>query len=81
LFFIDPDGRLMVVDTDTTGAFHVGTPQELFTVRLRPGFTGSQYGVSRDGQRFLVNQLDIQASETSFTVLVNWLARLSRGGR
>ena len=89
---------LMAVDVDTTGdAFTSGTPHTLFATGVsQPGATDtpdSDYDVTSDGQRFLLN-LPVTAAIGSATqpatakqsetlelplhVILNWTAGLDR---
>ena len=73
LYFIAPDGKLMVAPIISTGAtFAVGTPASLFPARLAPGGPANkqQYVVSRDG-RFLIYQ-QIEESAAPITLILNW---------
>jgi Tol biopolymer transport system component len=79
LFYISADGRLMAVDVTTdSAAFAAGVPRPLFDVEV-PEATApypTDYGVSADGQRFLVNTVVDQAERSSLTVILNWTADL-----
>jgi len=76
LFYLAPDNRLMAVPINfdsPDGAPAIGSPLSLFAARLSgtpQGLTVRSYGVSRDGQRFL---MDVPV-ETSLpvTVILNW---------
>ena len=52
LFYLDLDGRMMVVPVTTGPSFDAGTPTPLFATGIRPN-DASQYAVASDGQRFL----------------------------
>jgi Tol biopolymer transport system component len=78
LFWVDLAGHLIAVDTDTRGGLRLGTPKELFAVRLRPGADGRQFVVTRDGQRILVNELEGHAGTSPVHVLLNWLEAVRR---
>lgn len=64
LFFIAPGGSLMSVDMTSDSA----TPVALFQL---PGIS---YDVTRDGQRFLVDQPVDDNSRSPMTFVSNWLA-------
>ena len=75
LYFIAPDGKLMVTSITVKGStFAAGTPVALFPASPAtsgPGAYRQQYAVSRDGQ-FLVNQ-SVEASTTApITIILNW---------
>jgi eukaryotic-like serine/threonine-protein kinase len=59
IFYLSPAGTLMAVATDTAETFSSGTPIPLFQVRGRAPISSTDlftYDVTKDGQRFLVNQ-------------------------
>ena len=59
VFYLSPAGILMAVPVDASGTFSSGTPAALFQVRGRAPISSTDlftYDVSRDGQRFLVNE-------------------------
>jgi Tol biopolymer transport system component/tRNA A-37 threonylcarbamoyl transferase component Bud32 len=64
LFYIDPSGELMSVDMTSEAA----TPKALFHL---PGFA---YDVTRDGQRFIVDQPVDDTTRTPLTFISNWMA-------
>jgi Tol biopolymer transport system component len=80
LFFLAPDGKLMVVPMELRPRPVIGTPMPLFTTRIEGGGIQGpgiwhQYDVTSDGRRFLINMLSPQQPtirELSITVLVNW---------
>src|SRR5262245_34059545 len=69
IFFVGPDNRVMAapVALHTNATVEPGTPTALFS--LRPG---SEYDVSHDNQRFLVNPLTEDAAAPPITVILNW---------
>ncbi len=70
LFDAAPDNQMMAVPValKADGSnVEVGTPVALFP--LRPG---SEYSVTRDGQRFLINTLTENAATAPITVVLNW---------
>jgi serine/threonine protein kinase/Tol biopolymer transport system component len=81
LFYLTPEGQMMsmaILDAET---FRASPPSVLFQVRVASSIgagAGRQYGVSRDGQRFIVNALEQQASTQSLTVVLDWLAATQR---
>jgi Tol biopolymer transport system component len=81
LFYLSADGKLMAVDVTTDGAgFAAGVPRALFDVDI-PETTipyPSDYTVSADGQRFLVNTVVDQPSRPPLTVILNWAAALGK---
>ncbi len=69
IYYIGTDNRLMAVPMTLrpNGQADAGTPVPLFSVR-----PGSEFEVSRDGKRFLVDTLTEGASATPITVILNW---------
>jgi eukaryotic-like serine/threonine-protein kinase len=79
IFYLSLDNSVMAAAVTTEGtSFQVGEVQRLFEARRREG--GYGYDVAPDGQRFLVNTLLEDASQSSqpLTLLVNWPALLQR---
>jgi hypothetical protein len=75
LFFLDPDYRLMSVPVDFDAAKEpvIGVPQALFSAQwslIPHNPTYRNYGVSRDGRRFLVDVLE--EAVTPITVIQNF---------
>jgi Tol biopolymer transport system component len=70
LFFFRPDGALMSARVETGRAFAASVPVELFStsVNLTIGF-GTEYAVSHDGQRFLV---DVLSKPRQITMVFDW---------
>jgi Tol biopolymer transport system component len=81
LFYIAADGKLTAVPVTTDeGRFNVGTPRALFDVEvpeLNPPFM-TDYTVTADGQRFLVNTVVDQPTRPALTVLLNWASGLKK---
>jgi Tol biopolymer transport system component len=77
LFYISADGKLTAVPVTTDAAtFSAGTPRALFDVEvpeLNPPFP-TDYAVTADGQRFLVNTVVDQPTRSALTVILNWTA-------
>jgi serine/threonine protein kinase len=82
LFYLASDGHMVAVAmTAHTDTLEIGAPQPLFATDAT-GVTlgilgGNQYAVTRDGQRFLVNEPVQKESTTPITVVVNWRAALT----
>lgn len=67
----------VVTDAPT---FSAGAPRALFTVEV-PEPTApfpTDYDVSADGKRFLVNMVVDQAAHPSVTVILNWTAEIKQ---
>ena len=81
LFYISADGKLTAVPVVTDGAaFSAGAPRALFDVEV-PEATApyaTDYAVTADGQRFLVNTVVDQPTRPALTVILNWTAALNK---
>ena len=82
LFYRGGD-RVIAVSVETEPIFSAGTPRVLFEgnyVALGPDFPG--YGVSPDGQRFLMMKLVGSSGQESelnqFVIVENWFEELNR---
>jgi Tol biopolymer transport system component len=79
LFFLSQDGMLMAVDVKGGPDFKAGIPHPLFRTTIPP-YSGPPevpahaYAVSKDGQRFLVNQPAVDAPPGSISVVSHWQA-------
>jgi len=75
LFFLNDQG-LVAAPIEAASGFKSGAARLLFAVSLRAsgGNAGRQYGVTRDGQRFLVNLPQQESGPQELTVTTNWLA-------
>jgi hypothetical protein len=80
LFYLSPEGKLMVVAVKEEGeALKWETPRPLFQVApAEPLFY--PYDVSSDGQRILVQQPTVESRPQPLTVVDNWQAGLPTGG-
>jgi eukaryotic-like serine/threonine-protein kinase len=80
LFFLKPDGTMMAAPINGTSRFDVGVPKSLFPAVHPSALTtvNLQYGVMRDGQRFLVNVRPQESSVVPLTVIVNWTATIPK---
>jgi Tol biopolymer transport system component len=76
LFFLSPDSKLMAVGVNTAHAdITLGRPEPLFDAPMRwwLGWTSwtTEYDVSSDGKRFLINVVREERA-TPLTVILNW---------
>jgi len=79
LFYVAPDHKLMAVEVNgSSGTFEVGIPRALFDLRIGSTSGFSDYDVTADGQRFLVNTLVEQSARSPVTVVMNWTADLKK---
>ncbi len=81
LFYVALDQKLMKVDIGMIPEVEIGVPQSLFVTRIKGSrLTSSlaltQYDVSADGQRFLVNTLVEELDTTPITLVLNWFEEL-----
>jgi len=73
IFFVSPDGRLMVAPVSIAGATpSIGPPQPLFRSPVRLNSVTNQYAVTADGQRFLFALPTEDFDAEPFRVLLNW---------
>ena len=73
-----PDGQLMAASVrEGAGGPEVGLPSALFRTFGRSPTT-DQYGVSADGQRFLVKRPVEDDSRLQMHVILNWTSLLER---
>lgn len=83
LFYMAPDGKLMVTEIKSDGSLEViGVPQALFSthVPLLPlvGNDRNQFVVTSDNQRFIINRLATEGLSTPITVILNWTQLLKK---
>jgi Tol biopolymer transport system component len=76
LYYVDDNGRVMAVPLELGAKATVGTPQALFQARLEES-ADSQYDVTADGERFLLNRTTIE-DRVPVSVVLGWPARLGR---
>ena len=79
LFFLSLDGKLMVVRVKAESNLSPGLPQELFDVSVPVAESPfpSNYVVSEDGRRFLINTVSPQATSSPITVVLNGVHELA----
>ena len=84
LFYLDLDGNLMAVPMQGVSKLHMGQPVLLFKTPIagQRNLTFSKYGVTADGQRFLLivpfTPLGPGSNPSPVTIVLNWTAALSR---
>ena len=76
LFFLEGDS-FMAVSVQTSPSFEYDIPRELFEARVARLFFTTQYDVTEDGERFLVNVNETR-SRPALGVFLNWPAALER---
>jgi Tol biopolymer transport system component len=81
LFYISADGKLTAVPVTTDRpTFTVGAPHALFDVAIpepSPPYQ-TDYAVTADGRRFLVNTVVDQPTRPALTVILNWTSGLKK---
>mgnify|MGYP001818527881 CR=1 FL=1 len=76
LFFLRPDGTLIAAEVEGAGdTFSVGETRALFSWTQPSGY-GWPFGVTADGQRFLVNRSLSNTEAAPLTIVLNWAADL-----
>lgn len=76
IFYVSDDSMLMSVDVTVRGdEFTAALPVPLFQMAA-PSTPGTQYDVSRDGKRFLVNVTTQNRENEPLTLVQNWTAKL-----
>jgi Tol biopolymer transport system component len=77
LFYVARDGRLMAVPVGTGDSFDAGAGTPLFQTRLPQLLTPfrTEYSVTADGQRFLLNNLAPDGEPSTITIVSNWQTR------
>jgi len=74
LFYLRPDGELMVADVGADGAvFQAGVPRPLFKATYVQG-----WDMSADGTKFLFPMAGGETTQFPFTVVLNWMSLLKR---
>lgn len=70
----------MAVSVRREPSFEAGIPQALFDTHIPFAIEGSrsEYAVTADGQRFLVNTPEGGAPPPTITVVMNWTADLKK---
>jgi dipeptidyl aminopeptidase/acylaminoacyl peptidase len=78
LFYLAPDGKIMVTSVNLGASFDASTPTALFQANPREMNATSEqanYDVSTDGQKFLINT-QLKAGTMSMSVVLNWTQKL-----
>ena len=74
LFFVTGSPRgVMTVPVSLDPSFRAGTPRLMFEAHLRfTGRLGTEYDVSPDGQRFLINRRLVDTTSQPLVLIQNW---------
>jgi Tol biopolymer transport system component len=82
MFYLAPDGNVLAVSVSTGSSFEAGTPRALFRIDVLGARVvlgpRSQYAVTPDGQRFLIQSTTETASNAPITVVLDWTADLKK---
>jgi eukaryotic-like serine/threonine-protein kinase len=79
LYYISADKQMMAASLKLGHHLGISTPVPLFRVQTpSPSVYRSNYDVTRDGKRFLVNTLEPNAPPPAIHVVLNWTALLNR---
>ena len=74
----------MSVEVKASGnSFEVGSPKTLFRTGILGGYGGGptiawRYAISKDGQRFLINNAPEEIATAPMTIDTNWTAELKK---
>jgi dipeptidyl aminopeptidase/acylaminoacyl peptidase len=77
LYYVAPDGKMMVAEVKGGATLETSAPKELFPTPLRPSPVIDQYAVLDDGRRFLIAEPLIEPPKP-ITVILNWTAALKQ---
>jgi hypothetical protein len=78
LFFVSDTRKFFAVDVrESPGRIDLGTPHPLFDLPAMVNAVRNSYSPSRDGRRFLVNEL-LARAPSPIDVVVNWTSTLLR---
>jgi WD40 repeat protein len=81
IFFLSPEGKIMVVQVKTGASFDAGTPVALFQANVREIVANSEqemYDVDQYGQRFLINTQVKNGQMQPLSIILNWAAGLKK---
>jgi Tol biopolymer transport system component len=79
IFFLKlPEKTLMAAEVKPGSTFAVEAPKALFQTQIKWNDFGTQYDVSPDGSRFLINTLVDEGMTEALTVVQNWTAGRKR---
>jgi eukaryotic-like serine/threonine-protein kinase len=79
LYYVSDESVLTVLDVATAGtSLRLGTARPLFAVAIPDLHGPSDYAVSPDGQRFIVNAVVGDAPQALVHVAINWTALMER---
>jgi Tol biopolymer transport system component len=77
IFYLEPNGDLMVVDVKQARTFSAGAPRVLLRQAIEnPSDIVEEYGVTADGQRFLLQRPATDSRPPELKVVLDWPALL-----
>ena len=78
LYYLDGEGAMVAVAIKSLSPLELGGSAVLFPTTLPIGPARSDYDVTADGSRFLLNRPITTATQASLTVIQNWQALLKK---
>jgi serine/threonine protein kinase len=81
LFYLSPDGTVMVATVSTGAGFQAGSPIALFQAHRRLPISSQDifsYDVTADGQRFLIAKRLDEANAAPLSVVINWSSEMEK---
>jgi Tol biopolymer transport system component len=80
LFYVASDGKMMAVTVNVGAEFQAGVPHALFDVDVPEAVAPypTEFAVTADGERFLVNTVVDQPNRPALTIIVNWTGALKK---
>jgi Tol biopolymer transport system component len=82
LFYVTGETQFMSVPIESEPAFKIGTPVPMFQIQMaETGITAenrTEYAISVDGNRFLINKKIEEEVSTPITIITNWTLNLPR---
>lgn len=78
LYYLNAEGVIVAVAIKSLSPLELGDSTDLFPSGLPQGTLRSDYDVTADGSRFLLNRPIAAAAQTALTVIQNWQALLKK---
>jgi eukaryotic-like serine/threonine-protein kinase len=78
LFYYSGDGKLMTSQVTRGDSFESDAPISLFEFRAGNASGFAPYVVTRDGQRFLINEVVEMVPNAPLTIVVDWAAGVNK---
>jgi dipeptidyl aminopeptidase/acylaminoacyl peptidase len=77
LYYMSLDSKMMALEVKAGAGLETGVPRVLFETRVRPYPLYDLYGVTPDGQKFLVAEV-VKEAPTPINVILDWPALLPK---